>query len=92
VGKGRCRGATFVPLTPGGSRRDRVYEVPADTQYQAIDRFQEALMVHVEKDYLVKDLIRQPEDAPGKGKKISLELPKGWLALVKQQLLATDKR
>jgi hypothetical protein len=38
----------------------RVYEVPADTQQQATDRMIEALALHVERDYHVKDVIRVP--------------------------------
>ncbi len=38
----------------------RIYEVPASTQHEAVDRFQEAMLLREEKDYLVKDLIREP--------------------------------
>jgi hypothetical protein len=43
----------------------RVYEVPADTQQQATDRMMEALALHVERDYHVKDVIRTPGAKPG---------------------------
>jgi hypothetical protein len=36
----------------------RIYEIPAETQQQATDRMLEALLMHVEKDFHVKDIIR----------------------------------
>ena len=47
----------------------RVYEVPADNQQQATDRMLEALVLHVERDYHVKDVIRAPGAKPGQGKR-----------------------
>ena len=47
----------------------RVYEVPADTQQQATDRMMEALALHVERDYHVKDVIRVPGAKPWPGHK-----------------------
>ena len=44
----------------------RAYEVPADTRQQATDRMLEALVSHVERDY-VKDIIREPDAKPGQG-------------------------
>jgi hypothetical protein len=64
----------------------RVYEVPADTRQQATDRMLEALLMHVEKDFHVKDYIREPGDKPGKGRVVDLKPPAGWLSLLKQQL------
>ena len=64
----------------------RVYEVPADTRQQATDRMLEALLMHVEKDFHVKDIIREPGDKPGQGKAVDLKPPAGWLSLIKQQL------
>ena len=40
----------------------RIYEVPAETRQQATERMLEALMFHVEKDFHVKDIIREPRE------------------------------
>jgi hypothetical protein len=64
----------------------RVYEVPADTRQQATDRMLEALVSHVERDFHVKDIIREPDAKPGQGKQVTLVPPAGWLTLVMQQL------
>ena len=64
----------------------RVYEVPAETRQQATDRMLEALLMHVEKDFHVKDYIREPGDKPGKGRVVDLKPPAGWLSLIVQQL------
>lgn len=64
----------------------RVYEVPAENRYQATDRMLEALLLHTEKDYHVKDYIRDPGEKPGKGTPVKLALPAGWLTLLIRQL------
>jgi hypothetical protein len=64
----------------------RVYEVPAETKQQATDRMLEALVLHVEKDFHVKDIIREPGAKPGQGKPVSLVPPAGWLTLTIRQL------
>lgn len=64
----------------------RVYEVPADTKQQATDRMLEALVSHVERDFHVKDIIREPDAKPGQGKQVQLVPPAGWLTLIMQQL------
>jgi hypothetical protein len=64
----------------------RVYEVPADNQQQATDRMIEALTLHVERDYHVKDVIRRPGSKPGQGIKVDLKPPTGWLSLIARQL------
>jgi hypothetical protein len=64
----------------------RVYEVPADNQQQATDRMIEALTLRVERDYHVKDVIREPGAKPGQGKKVDLKPPAGWLSLIVRQL------
>ncbi len=64
----------------------RIYKVPAETRYQATDRMLEALVLHVEKDYHVKDIIREPGDKPGQGKAVVLRPAKGWITLLKEQL------
>jgi hypothetical protein len=65
----------------------RLYEVPADTQQQATDRMTEAIALHVEKDFHVKDIIREPGAKPGQGKAVDLRPPAGWLTILKQQLI-----
>ena len=64
----------------------RVYEVPAETKQQATDRMLEALVLHVEKDFHVKDIIRKPGAKPGQGKPVSLVPPAGWLTLMIRQI------
>ena len=64
----------------------RVYEVPADTKQQATDRMIEALTLHVERDFHKKDIIREPGSKPGRGKRIDLKPPAGWLSLIARQL------
>jgi hypothetical protein len=64
----------------------RLYEVPADNQQQATDRMMEAVALHVEKEYHVKDIIREPGAKPGQGKSVDLRPPVGWLTILKQQL------
>lgn len=70
----------------------RVYEVPADNRIQATDRMLEALALGVEKDYHVKDVIREPAGRPGSGVKIRLEPPRGWLSILRDQLLGDRSR
>ena len=65
----------------------RIYEVPAETQQQATDRMIEALALRVEKDFHVKDIIREPGAKPGQGKRVALKPPAGWLSLLRQQLV-----
>jgi hypothetical protein len=38
----------------------RLYEVPAETRQQATDRMVEAIVLHAERDFHVKDIIREP--------------------------------
>ena len=64
----------------------RVYEVPADNRQQATDRMLEAIVLHVERDFHVKDIIREPGAKPGQGKEVKLIPPAGWLSLLVQQL------
>jgi hypothetical protein len=64
----------------------RIYEIPAESQYQATDRMMEAVALHVEKDFHVKDIIRDPGAKPGQGKAVDLKPPAGWLTILKQQL------
>jgi hypothetical protein len=69
----------------------RVYEVPADTKQQATERMLEALMFHVESDFHVKDIIREPGTKPGQGRQVDLR-PAGWLTLLREQLGLAGKR
>ncbi len=64
----------------------RIYEVPADNQQQATDRMMEALVLRMEKDFHVKDIIREPGAQPGQGKAVDLKPPAGWMTLLKKQL------
>ena len=67
----------------------RIYEVPAETHQQATDRMLEALVLHVEKDFHVKDIIREKVEKgakPGKWSAVKLAPPAGWLSLVVRQL------
>ncbi len=64
----------------------RIYEVPADREYEATDRMMEALVLGVEKDFHVKDILRAPGAKPGQGKAVDLKPPAGWLTLLKKQL------
>jgi hypothetical protein len=64
----------------------RVYEIPAENQQQAAERMLEALVLRVEKDYHVKDIIREPDAKPGQGHEVRLYPPAGWLSLVIKQL------
>ncbi len=63
----------------------RVYEVPADNRIEATDRMMEALELHVEKDFHVKDVIREPDAR--EGIRITLTPPPSWWTLIRQQLL-----
>ena len=65
----------------------RIYEVPADNRIEATDRMLEALEQGVERDYHVKDIIRAPQDAQGIGTRVSLDPPRGWLSILREQLL-----
>jgi len=69
----------------------RVYEVPAENKQQATERMLEAIVLHTEKDYHVKDIIREPGAKPGEGKPVDLR-PTGWLASLKAQLGLTEKK
>jgi hypothetical protein len=62
------------------------YEVPAENRIEATNRMLEAILLHTERDYHVKDLIREPGAKPGEGKAVILKPPTGWLALLLQQL------
>jgi hypothetical protein len=44
----------------------RVYEVPAANRYEATDELAEAIALHQEKVYHVKDVVRAPDEKWGK--------------------------
>jgi hypothetical protein len=49
----------------------------------------EALVLHVERDFYVKDIVRENVDKgerPGKWQTVTLAPPAGWLTLVVRQL------
>ncbi len=64
----------------------RVYEVPAETRQQATDRMLEALVLHAERDFHVKDILREPGAKPGQGKAVVLQPAAGWITLLREQL------
>jgi hypothetical protein len=63
----------------------RVYEIPASSRIEATERMLEALMLKSERDFHVRDYIREPGEATGKGKPVDLR-PTGWLTLIREQL------
>jgi hypothetical protein len=63
----------------------RVYEVPAENRIQATERMLEALQTKTERDFHVKDYIREPGEERGRGKPVDLR-PTGWLTLIREQL------
>ena len=69
----------------------RVYEEPAETKQQATERMLEALMFHVERDFHVKDIIRELGQKAGQGKALDLR-PAGWLNLLREQLGLARKK
>ena len=52
----------------------------------------EAIVLHVERDFHVKDIIREPGAKPGQGKSVELRPVAGWLTLLKEQLGLSGKR
>lgn len=63
----------------------RVYERPADNLQQATDRMSEAIVLHLERDFHVKDIAREPGAKPGTGKRVDLKPTAGWMALALEQ-------
>ena len=70
----------------------RIYEVPAENQIEATDRMLEAIVLHAEKDYHKKDIIREPGSKPGEGKPVSLQIAPGWMAIIREQLGLAAKK
>ncbi len=68
----------------------RIYEVPANNRVEATHRMLEALEQGVERDYHVKDIIRAPGDTPGTGTRVSLTPPRGWLSILREQLVGVS--
>ena len=65
----------------------RIYHVPASSRIEATDRMMEALAFRVERDYHVMDYIKSPQDEKGKGTKVDLRPPKGFMTALLDQLL-----
>ena len=70
----------------------RVYEMPAESVREATERMSEAIVLDVERDFHVKDYIREPGAKPGKGTPVSLRPGAGWLALALEQLGVNRKK
>ena len=70
----------------------RIYEVPAESQIEATDRMMEAIVLHTERDYHRRDIIREPGSKPGEGKPVVLKPAPGWMALIRQQLGIAEKK
>jgi hypothetical protein len=70
----------------------RVYEMPADNLQQATDRMSEAIVLHVDRDFHVKDIVREPGAKPGQGKQVHLRPTASWLALALEQLGVKRKK
>ena len=63
----------------------RIYDIPAENEYQATNRMLEALALHVEKNFHVIDIIREPGAKSGEGDVVDLTPPPGWKTLFRQQ-------
>ena len=63
----------------------RIYEVPADNRYHATDRMMEAIVLHTEKDYHVKDVIRLCEKDSTLSE-VELGPPTSWWSILTSQL------
>jgi hypothetical protein len=62
----------------------RIYEIPANSRYEATDRLMEALELHTEKAYHVKDVVRSPNEKWGKV--IAKKPATKWGTIFKRQL------
>jgi hypothetical protein len=69
----------------------RVYEIPAENRIEATERMMEALELRVERDFHIRDYIREPGEKIGKGRPVDLR-PTGWLTLLREQLGLSVKR
>ena len=56
------------------------------------DRMAEAIVLHVEKDFHVKDIVREPGAKPGTGKRVDLRPASSWLGLALEQLGLARKK
>jgi hypothetical protein len=82
-----------VPHEGGGVRGNmaiyiimRIYKVPGKNQIEATDRMAEAIGLHVEEDFHVKDIVKKAEDRAGQWKRTALRPARGWRGLLKKQL------
>jgi hypothetical protein len=64
----------------------RIYRVPGKNQVEATDRMAEAIELHVEEDFHVKDIVKKSEDRVGQWKGTNLRPARGWRELLKKQL------
>jgi hypothetical protein len=62
----------------------RIYRVPGRNQVEATDRMAEAIRLHVEGDYHVRDVVKSPGD--NEVKKVYFKPDRGWIELLKKQL------
>ena len=69
----------------------RVYEVLAKDRIEATDRLMEAIAYGDEKLFHSYDVIR-PSDDTSRPEPVRLEPPTGWMKLVREQVLGTNKR
>lgn len=70
----------------------RIYEMPADSLQQATERMSEAIVLHVDRDFHVKDIIREPGAKPGTGKRVDLRPAASWIGLALEQLVFDRKK
>jgi len=70
----------------------RIYQVPAKDQIEAGNRMMQAIALRVERDYHVMDYVKSPDDGLGKGTKVNLEAPKGWVSGFLEQLFGTASK
>lgn len=62
----------------------RIYQVPASTQHEATDRFQEAVRLGVERDFHVRDYVRGEREAARR------DVPRpSWWTLIRRQLVGS---
>jgi hypothetical protein len=59
---------------------------------QATDRMSEAIVLHVERDFHVKDIVREPGAKPGQGKQVNLRPAASWIELALKQLGVSRKK
>jgi hypothetical protein len=63
----------------------RLYRVPGRNQVEATDRMAEAVRLHVEGDYHVRDVVKSPGDKE-EVRIVHFKPDRGWIELLKKQL------